>query len=555
LPGVPQFEALALTENKREKMSFVIAAPELIEAAAHDLSGIGSTLGEATNFAAAPTTSIAAAGADEVSVAIAALFGSHGQEFQALSAQAAAFHDEFVGLMKSGAGAYVRSEVANAEQMLGGALHAPAEALGAGVAGAPAHVEGAASSVGQSLGGLTEKVGSAVTALENGGGASLLSGRIATGAQAISRSVTGLQSEVAAFGATVAAPYQTLFSNTAANLQGIGNTFAANPFPFVHQVINNQIDYAQTIATSLESGSHDFAALPGHIQTDFREFLSANPEALIQHSINNQIGYAHTIATSLQSAAHDIGTGAHALPAVFQNALQEFSAGNLSGAGHTLGQGLENFLLPGFQEVVDNPGANSLIPIPMLGALGDLAPIFAIPGQMAQNFTNLLPAGSIAAQMAQHTTNLVNAFTDFGASLDQAVFPPGILFGLPLQFLFGVIGAPVNGLVALHSSAAALISAVQTGNMAGAAAVVLDAPAVLANGVLNGQTMLTLPPLTVNLGGVWPFPSTASIPLGGLLTPLSPMIDNQLGPLTGSTYIGGLIPELESFGAELARDI
>jgi PE family len=83
-------------------MSFVIAAPELLESAAHDLAGIGSSLGEATGFAAAHTTSIAAAGADEVSTAIAALFGGHGQEFQALTAQAAAFHEEFVGLMKSG---------------------------------------------------------------------------------------------------------------------------------------------------------------------------------------------------------------------------------------------------------------------------------------------------------------------------------------------------------------------------------------------------------------------------------------------------------------------
>ncbi|MGO9153693.1 PE family protein [Mycobacterium sp.] len=111
-------------------MSFVIAAPELLESAAHDLAGIGSSLGEATGLAAAPTTSIVAAGADEVSVAIAALFGNHGQEFQALSAQAAAFHEEFVGLMKSGAGAYLSTEVANAERMLGSAVAAPAQALG-----------------------------------------------------------------------------------------------------------------------------------------------------------------------------------------------------------------------------------------------------------------------------------------------------------------------------------------------------------------------------------------------------------------------------------------
>jgi PE family len=38
---------------------------------------------------------VLSAGADEVSTAIAALFGAHAQEFQALSAQASAFHSQF----------------------------------------------------------------------------------------------------------------------------------------------------------------------------------------------------------------------------------------------------------------------------------------------------------------------------------------------------------------------------------------------------------------------------------------------------------------------------
>ena len=73
-------------------MSFVIAAPEFLTAAATDLANIGSTIGAANAAAAAPTTSLLAAGADEVSAAVAALFGGHAQSYQALSAQAAAFH-------------------------------------------------------------------------------------------------------------------------------------------------------------------------------------------------------------------------------------------------------------------------------------------------------------------------------------------------------------------------------------------------------------------------------------------------------------------------------
>ncbi|WP_152408445.1 PE family protein, partial [Mycobacterium tuberculosis] len=60
-------------------MSFVIAAPEAIAAAATDLASIGSTIGAANAAAAANTTAVLAAGADQVSVAIAAAFGAHGQ--------------------------------------------------------------------------------------------------------------------------------------------------------------------------------------------------------------------------------------------------------------------------------------------------------------------------------------------------------------------------------------------------------------------------------------------------------------------------------------------
>ena len=77
-------------------MSFLIAAPEFVSAAASDLAKIGSTIGAANAAAEFPTTSVLAAGADEVSVSIAALFGAHAQAYQALSAKAAAFHSQFV---------------------------------------------------------------------------------------------------------------------------------------------------------------------------------------------------------------------------------------------------------------------------------------------------------------------------------------------------------------------------------------------------------------------------------------------------------------------------
>jgi hypothetical protein len=56
---------------------------------------------------------VGAAAEDEVSTAIAALFGTHGQEFQAVSAQAGLFHDQFVSALTASAESYGATEAAN----------------------------------------------------------------------------------------------------------------------------------------------------------------------------------------------------------------------------------------------------------------------------------------------------------------------------------------------------------------------------------------------------------------------------------------------------------
>ncbi|MBX9978699.1 MAG: PE family protein, partial [Mycobacterium gordonae] len=94
-------------------MSYVVAIPEMVSAAASELAGIGSTLAAAHTAAASPTTTILAAAGDEVSAAIAALFAGHAREYQALNTQVEAFHQEFVRLLTSGAGSYAAAELAN----------------------------------------------------------------------------------------------------------------------------------------------------------------------------------------------------------------------------------------------------------------------------------------------------------------------------------------------------------------------------------------------------------------------------------------------------------
>lgn len=77
-------------------MSYLVVGPELLASAATDLTRIEQAIG-AANVAALPHTSeLLAAGADEVSTAVAALFSGHARVYQAVSAQATAFHDRFV---------------------------------------------------------------------------------------------------------------------------------------------------------------------------------------------------------------------------------------------------------------------------------------------------------------------------------------------------------------------------------------------------------------------------------------------------------------------------
>jgi len=104
-------------------------APEMVTSAAGDLDGIRSALSAANAAAAPPTTGVAAPGTDQVSAAITAVLGIHAQEYQAVSAQVAEFHDQFVGALNAGAGQYLTTEAANVEQYLLDAVNAPAKAL------------------------------------------------------------------------------------------------------------------------------------------------------------------------------------------------------------------------------------------------------------------------------------------------------------------------------------------------------------------------------------------------------------------------------------------
>jgi PE family len=98
-------------------MSNLFEVPDAVAAAAGDLSNIGSTISQANTAAAFPTTGLVAAGADDVSLGVAQLFGAHAQDYQALSAQLEAFHQEFVQNLNSGASAYANAEASGAKAL------------------------------------------------------------------------------------------------------------------------------------------------------------------------------------------------------------------------------------------------------------------------------------------------------------------------------------------------------------------------------------------------------------------------------------------------------
>jgi PE family len=99
-------------------MSYVMAAPGMLAAAATDVAAVGSTVSAAHMAAAPPTIAVIPAAADEVSAGIAHLFSRCGQDYHALAGQAAAFNEQFVQHLNSSAGSYAAAEAANAGSLL-----------------------------------------------------------------------------------------------------------------------------------------------------------------------------------------------------------------------------------------------------------------------------------------------------------------------------------------------------------------------------------------------------------------------------------------------------
>ncbi|WP_239656584.1 PE family protein [Mycobacterium riyadhense] len=501
----------------------MITAPDTVTSAAGDLAGIRSTLAEATVAAARPTTSVTAAAADEVSLALSRVFGSYGQQFQALSAQAGAFHDEFVSLLRGGAAAYLNTEIANApntaaatDLLLGGLIPTGPNGLGPTTGGAPSGI----------FNGAGQQLGSVISSLISGNPGSILPGLFGpnqTGAPA-----------------PVVGPYQALFANTSANLQTIIGNWAAHPFPALQQVISNQQRYAQLVATdaanSIQNLPAGLQALPSHIQAAIQAAAGYNPVAAAQAYLGKQAAYAQIVTTSLANTVRELQAN---LPA-FQSDLGMTGQAVLTGDYHGAVSGVPRALIHLFLDGVELRNGSEVI---IHGPAGELLPIMDVAAQQQQDFINLFPDGSIPRQMTQ---NFVDAV---GTAL------PSLGFAL--------IGPPIATLDGLATGATAFRTALQAGDGVGAVGALIGMPAYVADGFLNGETVIDLtipltetaviPPFTVGANT----PVVVHMPFYGILAqpqPISatihlPAVVTTV-PITlsfGETEFGGLVPQLLTY--------
>jgi hypothetical protein len=95
-------------------MLYVTTQPEALSATAATLSGVGASMSAENAAAAAPTTGVVPAAADQVSALAATQFAVHAQMYQAISSQAEMIHQQLVNTLHTSALSYAATEATNA---------------------------------------------------------------------------------------------------------------------------------------------------------------------------------------------------------------------------------------------------------------------------------------------------------------------------------------------------------------------------------------------------------------------------------------------------------
>ena len=576
-------------------MSLLFAAPELVTAAAGNLAGIGSALEEANSAAAVRTTAIAAA-ADEVSLAVSEAFGTYGQQFQTLSAQAAAYHSEFVSLLNGGATAYVSAELDNAAAassapILGGLLGGGS---GGGLLGGLGGLLGGGTGGGL-LGGISSLLNpnpfvSFLTDLTgpinfgnltpgisltsgpfallgptlNGIGLDLgnfLSGELANGLTPsnLLGAITGLFQDVPTLqglqpllssvlpglfapapsgpAGAYPNPYQVLIENTLTNLNLIGSQFMDYPFPILNQIAVNQSGYAHTFFSGVALDLQDFPAnVPENIQLILQGASTFNPSALGQTFVNGTSSFWGTVGTSLDNAGSDIQ---QTLPTANNDITQAVAAiqtGNYYAAVQDAAHAPLDLFITGFDtsHLAITPGAH-LLPLPPTADIGIAGPI-GIDGPAGA----LLPILTAIGQQGQGLASLVPFSSIPGQMLGNfanaigAITNAGVTANFTLNI--GVAGGTLTG-TAVFGLPLQLAFAI------------LGSPFATLNGIAQGATAFGAAAQTGNvlgmLNAIGDMPAYA---LNGMLNgqllvdlPLPVTVDGVTLPATAHVPFDGLL--------------
>src|SRR5277367_1043550 len=95
-------------------MGILTTIPAELTAAAQQLESIGNSLTTQVAAAAAPTTSLAPAASDQVSLLQSGIFSSYGTLYQQIAAEAKVIQEQFTSTLGLSSGTYTDSEASNA---------------------------------------------------------------------------------------------------------------------------------------------------------------------------------------------------------------------------------------------------------------------------------------------------------------------------------------------------------------------------------------------------------------------------------------------------------
>jgi hypothetical protein len=302
------------------------------------------------------------------------------------------------------------------------------------------------------------------------------------------------------------AAYGQVFDAAIANLQPILSAAAKNPTPILTKVLSNQITGFQALLASLPTGTDALA-------NALTQAASADPTTSLAQLLASQPTALQTLVTALQTAFGQVSTAlTTTVPPLLQGAFTDLTDANVEGA-------INNVLLAALSPV-----------FPLTNVLGPALGVISAPLQSVVDAINTLgPVGTVLANPLQNVVNVLNLPTTQSLNV--------------LLAASGLIGPLVEAPAATGTAIQGVIDAVKAGDPTGVLSAIVDAPAVIAGGVLNGGLGPDIGDLVAP--GLGLPPGLLHAVFGGLLSPaLSSGPGGALetsGTLAGLQTLQGLI--------------